>query len=514
MSSRSISGWITKAGLRFSVALVMLSKVGTAFGTPCADLGRIELAKTQIVLAQMVKPGAFRPPPSGAPDPLAAPAALNPFGALPAFCRVIGVIHAAADSSIRFEVWLPIVSNWNGRYLGVGNGGWGGTITYSMAPQLAGTQLSLASALARGFAVASTDTGHVGSLLDSSFALGHPEKLIDFGYRAVHEMTLDAKAIIEAYYGFGPKFSYWEGCSTGGKQGLMEAQRFPSDYDGIAAGAPSNYWTHLPAAIVWEVKAARGVLTTDSLGLLHAAVLRTCVMSAGVRSGVLLDPSGCRFDPAVLACASGQHEQCLSALQVTAAQKVYAGPSNPRTGRSVYPGLMPGSELGWSDFLYGPIPLGISASFFGNVVFKEARWDFRTLNFDQDVAEADRYAPTLNAVNPNLRAFFRRGGKLLQFHGWADPQISPRNSINYYQSVSAAEGGSAAIQDEYRLFMIPGMGHCGGGDGANSFDTVSALERWVEAGDAPAALATSRLTNGTAMPFATVCAYGHRCAAQ
>ena len=328
----------------------------------CESLKSLSLPNTTITTADAVDAGKLTLPASTPP-----PARATALGTLPALCRVAATIRPSADSDIRIEVWMP-ASGWNGAFQAAGNGGWSGAIAYS----------SLVTALKRGYATASTDTGHVG--LDASFALGHPEKLVDFAWRSEHEMTVAAKAIVAAFYGTGPKRSYWNGCSSGGKQGLKEAQRFPADYDGIIAGAPANYWTHLMASGVWigqaTLKDSASYIPREKYAVLHRAALDACDAGDGVTDGLIEDPIDCRFDPQVLQCRSKETPTCLTALQVAAARKIYSGPKNPRTGESIFPGLEPGSELGWGAMAGGPEPFQITSDHFKYIVFRDPKWDF------------------------------------------------------------------------------------------------------------------------------------------
>jgi feruloyl esterase len=454
----------------------------------CEKLASLSLPDTTITLAQTVATGEFKP----------AAGSAAPFQSLPAFCRVAATLAPSKDSDIKIEVWLP-ASGWNGKFEAIGNGGWSGAVNPG----------ALANAVRRGYAAAATDTGHSGG--SASFALGHPEKLVDFGYRAVHEMTVKAKAIMAAYYGAGPKFSYWNGCSSGGKQGLKEAQRFPSDYDGIIAGAPANYWTHLMAGDLWPAHATlkdpASYIPPAKYPLIHRAMLESCDALDGVKDGLIEDPRQCKFDPNILLCKGEDASACLTAPQVDAVRKLYAGARNPRTGEEVFPGLAPGSELGWGALAGGPEPFGIPADHFKYVVFKDPNWNFKTLNFDTDVALADRIdGGLLNATDPNLKDFFARGGKLLQYHGWSDELITPFNSINYYRTVEKNLGADH-LGDNYRLFMVPGMAHCGGGEGPNGFDTVSTIEQWVEQGKAPDRIIAAHLTNNAADRTRPLCPY-------
>ena len=488
------------SALLINLLSLTLFTTAPAWAASCDGLASLALAHTKITLAQSMPAGAFTPPRTFPLPPMLLQS-LKPYQDLPAFCRVAATIKPAADSEIKFELWM-LASGWNGKFMGIGNGGYSGEIWYPF----------MTDPLARGYAVASTDTGHEGSVLDASFALGHPDKLIDMGYRAVHEMSVKSKAIIAAFYNQPPKLSYWNGCSTGGRQGLMEAQRFPADFDGIIAGAPANYMTHLSAHGIWIAQAVHtddaSFIPPAKLALIHNAVLDACDTDDGVKDGVLEDPTRCKFDPKALECKEVNAPSCLSAAQVEAARKIYAPLTNPRTKQPIYPGLAHGSELGWSSFHAGPGASPLSTAYFAYVVFKNPKWDYRTLNFDSDIALADKVDNgTLNAIDPNLKGYFARGGKLLQYHGWADPGISPLNSINYYTSVLKASGSASKVQDSYRLFLAPGMDHCGGGEGPDRFDAITALERWVEDGKAPDQIIASRVRNGKIDRSRPLCSY-------
>jgi feruloyl esterase len=439
----------------------------------CEDLAGIQLPDTIITRAETVAAGGFVPPkefpwPMGAP-----PEGLIPYEALPSFCRVAASIRPAPDSEIQFEVWMP-AKGWNGKFAGVGNGGFWGEIMY---PQMS-------EPLSRGYAVASTDTGHVGAVDDGSFAVGHPEKLVDHGYRSIHEMTVKAKDIIAARYGDGPRHSYWLGCSSGGRQGLMEAQRFPDDYDGISAGAPANNWVPLMASGVWIAAALTdpaGGIPPEKFPIIQAAAVSACDARDGVTDRVIGHPPECSFDPEVLQCADVDEPDCLTAPQVDSLRKIYRGPVNPRTGEQVFPGVEPGSELELPAF-FG---FRIYENYWRQLVFEDSDWDLRTLDFDRDLtAGFELHDVVLSATNPDLSAFTGRGGKLFLWHGWNDTLITPRNTIHYYEDVLAAMGAER-VSDSVRLFMLPGVLHCSGGEGAFDVDHLSVLETWVEEGKAP-----------------------------
>ncbi len=475
-----------------------------ASAASCSSLATLTLAHTSITVAEEVAAGEFKMP----ADPVLPPGEAQArqrfaeaFKDLPEFCRVTATIRPVADSEIKIEVWMP-PSGWNGKFLAVGNGGWAGTINYSGMNQ----------SLRRGYATASTDTGHAGSGGDASFAYGHPEKLVDLGYRSVHLMTVDAKAIIAAFYGNGPRLSYWNGCSTGGKQGLTEAQRYPDDYNAIAAGAPANYWTHLMFGTIWpafaDLQDPASHIPAGKYPLIHKAALDACDQLDGVKDGIIDDPRRCHFDPKTLECSGPDASTCLTAPQVEAARKIYAGATNPRTGKQVFPGLTPGSELGWGVEAGGPKPMSIPLTFFQFVLFKNPDWKWQTLDFNRDVALADQQvALILNAVDPDLRAFKAHGGKLLLYHGWIDNLITPLNTVNYYESMVRAMGGPEMTRDFARLFMIPGMGHCQGGPGTDIFDKVGVLEQWAEKGVAPAQITASHQANGVTDMTRPLCPY-------
>ena len=463
-----------------------------AWASTCESLAALSLPDSTITLAQQVPAGELNLPGGGSA------AAQRQYKDLPAFCRVAATLKPTSDSDIRIEVWLP-ASGWNGKFQAVGNGGWAGSISYP----------AMGQALRRGYATASTDTGHTGG--SARFALGHHEKLIDFGYRAVHEMTVKSKAIVAAFYGDAPRVAYWNGCSTGGRQGLKEAQQYPSDFDGIIAGAPANFRTHLQIGQIWTASATlkdpASFIPPSKYPLIHKAAVEACDALDGVKDGILENPSRCHFDTKVLECKGEDGPTCLTAPQVEAARKIYAGAKNPRTGLQIWPGLMPGSELGWGQTAGGPEPIGLAMEYFKYVVFEDPNWDWRTFNFDTDTARTEKLEYGMNATDPNLKQFVGHGGKLLLYHGWSDQLITPLNSISYYKSVADTMGGASKTADFARLFLVPGMGHCGGGEGPNSFDAVSTLEQWVEKGKAPEQMIASHVTNGTVDRTRPLCPY-------
>jgi len=480
---------------RLTMLPFTLAALGSApvFGaSTCGNLTALKLTNTTITRAEAVAAGAFE-------SPLPAPKGKQPpsFRNVPAFCRVAATLTPVPDSEIKIEVWLP-ESGWNGNLQSVGNGAWAGTISYP----------AMGTALTAGYATASTDTGHSGGN-PATFVPGHPEKVIDFSYRAVHEMTVAAKAIIGARYGSEPKHSYWNGCSTGGRQALVEAQRYAADYDGIIAGAAAINTTHLQGAQVWSAQVVHqdeaSYIPPAKYPILHAAVLEACDELDGVKDGVLENPTKCRFDPKVLLCKDADGPACLTAPQAEAARKLYAGPVDSR-GKSLFPGLERGSETGWAT-LSGTKPMALADETYKFLVFQDANWNYLTFNPERDIAAAVKNAgPMMDAIDSNLKPLFSRGGKVLMYHGWADPGIAPQNSVRYYNSV-VDKLGKAATSNSIRLFMVPGMGHCQGGDGTSTFSMIDAISKWVEQGHAPDRIEASRMRAGKADRTRPLCPY-------
>ncbi len=483
---------ILAGGLGALLLAVLMSGHTLSAAASCEGLASLTLPNTTITLAQTVSAGAFTPPATAG---AATPPAARGFKALMPFCRVAATVKPTDDSDIKVEVWLP-AGGWNGKFQAVGNGGWAGVISYA----------AMADAIRAGYASASTDTGHVGGR--GTFALDHPEKLLDFAWRSEHEMTVKAKAIIQAFYGSAPRFSYWNGCSTGGRQGLKEAQKFPDDYDGIIAGAPANrtaisLW--IAAAVL---KDPASYIPPSKYPIIHQAALAACDGRDGLKDGLIDDPSKCDFDPNVLLCKGADSAACLTVAQVNAAKKIYSPAVNPRTGQPLFSSLVPGTELGWGVQASGPEPAANIYDQYRYVVFKDPNWDWKTFNFDSDVVRGDLPENlVMNATDPNMKPFFSHGGKLLLYHGWSDPQVPTLNTIKYYKSVVETMGGAANASNSVRLFLAPGMGHCRGGEGPDAFDKVGALERWVEQGKAPETLNASHSTNGKEDRTRPLCPY-------
>ena len=413
---------------------------------------------------------------------------------LPAYCQVKVVAKPVDDSEIQIEIWLPPASAWNGKYLGTGNGGYSGALGYT----------DMRMAITRGYATAGSNTGHDGG--DMKFGAGHPEKIRDWAYRAVHVMTETAKAVVRAYYERAPAHSYFTGCSTGGHQALMEAQRYPSDYDGIVAGDPGNNRIRLNAGFLWSWLAANRdaahPLPASKLPLINKAVVDACDALDGIKDGLIADPRRCRFDPGTLLCKGADDGTCLTASEVAAVRTIYEGARNPRTGERVFAGWARGSEAlggrggGWAAYFVGQ-PEPARSEFWRYWVFDKPDWDPRKFSFDRDLTDADRKVGFIDANDTDLTAFQKNQGKLVMYHGWADPVVPPEDGIRYYERVAQAMGGTVAVLPFFRLFMVPGMGHCGGGPGPNTFDMLAALDRWVVDGTAPEKIIASHSTNGT-----------------
>ena len=435
----------------------------------CSDLTALNLAQTTIALAETVPAGAFEQPPDG----------FSPFAAdysrLPAFCRVAGSIKPSADSDIRFELWLP-ATHWNGKFLQTGNGGAAGSVFY----------FGMAEPLTRGYAVANTDTGHRGGGGDFGWVPGHPEQLIDFQWRAVHELTRVGKTITTAHYGRAPAKSYFNGCSTGGRQGLLEAQRFPDDYDAIIAGAPANNWVLLLSlSAMIEGSLGPGKLPVEQLGMLKEAAIAACDTKDGLQDRIIDEPEKCDFDPGSLQCKDGQTTNCLSGQAVAAARRIYAGLVS-KDGEVLFPGTGPASEPTWVAYTMPGFRIG--SNYYRNVVMNDPAWDPATFDVDRDLPRAEQAdAGATSAMDPDLSSFIARGGKLILYHGTTDGLIPYRNTVNYYRSV-VARMGADKLKGSIRFYLVPGMDHCAGGEGAWAIDYLTPLESWVEQGEAPAAL--------------------------
>jgi feruloyl esterase len=470
----------------------LLCAAQIARAASCDSLASISLPRATITSAQTIAPGAFTPPGNAAPGAVQ-------FGQLPEFCRITATLTPTADSDIRIEVWMP-VSGWNGKLQAVGNGGWAGVISYP----------ALAAAVAGGYAASSTDTGHQGNT--ASFAMGHPEKVVDMSHRAVHEMTVQAKAIVTAFYGNAPKLSFWNGCSTGGRQGITEAAKYPADFDGIVAGAAAIHWVNLHVARMtlnrYVNRTADSAIPSAKYPMIHAAVLQACDAMDGVKDGVLENPARCHFNPTALACKDADGPECLTPAQVDTARAIYSAVMDPRTGAELRPALLqPGSELNWAT-LAGPEPLSYTQELYKYLVYKDPAWDWHRFNPATDIDRAFQSDEAqLNFTEANLRPFFKHGGKLLMYHGWSDQQVTALGSIDYFDEVIATTD-AGVVGKSIQLYMVPGMNHCSGGPGTDSFDKMAALESWVAKGVAPDQIIAAHRTAGNVDRTRPLCPYG------
>jgi feruloyl esterase len=479
--------------LTFSGALCL--STGVAHAANCEAMKDLKLAGTTITIAQRETSG--EPKGAGIETPL---------HGLPPFCRVAGVIRPTSDSEIQFEVWLP-ESGWNGRFLGVGNGGFAGSIYYQ----------KMAGNLARGFATAGTDAGHAAEAEDASWAFGHPEKVKDFGWRAVHLTAQRAKEIVAAYYGKAASKAYFDACSDGGREALMEAQRFPEDYDGILAGAPANNWAHMVSSGIDVAQAIRSdpraYISSKKLPAIQRASLAACDARDGLKDGIIGDPKACHFDPSVLLCKGEESIECLTQPQVNSLKKYYQGGVDGQ-GKSIFPGFAPGDESAWRDWLVGQGPGsaygdGYLRNYFRYMVSGDPKWNALTANVDASLKQAvETTAADLDATNTDLSGFAARGGKLILYHGWNDAAISPWNSIAYYTSVTGSMGAEKAASF-MKLYLAPGVEHCVGGpgpsffgqlglptSGSSKFGIFDSLVDWVEKSTPPESVVATKYAPG------------------
>jgi hypothetical protein len=469
-----------------------LATAAPAAAKDCAQLAGQALPQGKVTAATLVPAGEFKlAPTAGGPPPGVAAAG---FKTLPAFCRIEATLTPSPDSDIKVEVWMP-ATGWNGKFVGIGNGVWAGTISY----------FELGGPLSRGYAVGATDTGHTGNGLTADWAVGHPEKLTDFGYRAVHVMTVAAKASIREFYGEAPKLSYWNSCSTGGRQGLMEAFRYPEDYDAISAMAPANPMTDLMTQSLWTgyqvVRAPGAALTAAKLAVAHKAYIDKCDETDGLKDGIVSAPQACSFDPGVVQCKAGDAADCLTADQVQTLRAIYAGPVDPKTGKPVLRGYPAGSELQLVVMVSSPEPFPVATSYMRMLVFGDQKgWDFRKFDYGADTAKARAYAEKTLDVSPTgLGPFFARGGKLLLSHGWTDGLIPASNTVAFYETLSKSMSAKQK-SDQLRLFMVPGMNHCSGGEGPSTIDTLGTIDQWATTGSAPDRVIARRTASSAGGP--------------
>lgn len=499
--SRTAS-WIAR------LSLACLAAAPPLFAADCPSLKSLHLPNTSITLAATVTSGTLDLPDN------------PPLHGLPAFCRVTGEMRPTPDSRIRFEVWLP-TDTWNGRILGTGNGGFAGDVGYTQ----------FAAYLQRGFAVSGTDAGHQAEGTDASWAYNHPEKVKDFGWRAIHLTAQTAKQIAAAFYGKPAAKSYFDSCSDGGREALMEAQRFPGDYDGILAGAPANAWTSLVtggAGVMQALMANPAAYVPDrKLAFLQKAALAACDTLDGVHDGVIGDPAKCHFNPQTLLCKGDDASSCLTQPQIDAVKVLYAGVKDEH-GALIFPGYTMGDETSWGPWVVGQDPGGALGprfveNYFRYMVTGDPTFDVLKANLDDLLRQSRaRESANLDATNPDLSRFAARGGRLILYQGWNDPAISPFNTVAYYKSVEKKMGADKTASFA-RLYMIPGMQHCAGGPGATAFGQLGlataaspkyglfdSLENWVEHGAPdPTVIATKYKTGMSGDPDFTrpLCAW-------
>jgi feruloyl esterase len=463
--------------LLYALPLVLLvARPAAAFADACSNLASAQISGATITATTSIPAGSFT-----SPQQLGYQSETY---TVPAFCRVQLILNPA----IMTEVWLP--ATWNGSLAGLGDGGELGAIIYS----------SLAYAVDEGYAGVSSDLGHESYGADASWALNQPGLIDEFGYSATHDMTVAAKSLIQIYYGTTPTMSLFYGGSAGGRQGLMEAQQYPADYNGIVSLSPAQNWTHITSGMIeQQLNIGPAELSAAQATALNAAVVAACDGNDGVIDGIITDPTKCVFDPGTLQCSpnrapgDGGSPTCLTAGQVAAVRALYA-PVTFKNGKIVYNGLPPGSEYEWTcSVLNGAFNFPFANSWYQNEVFSNPRWNYQSFNIDKDVHRADKLlANTLNASSPNLDAFKAAGGKLLISQGQADAIVVPLNTIGYYKSVLARY--SKATGNFVRLFMEPGVGHCGSPTpGPGAWDPLVALSAWVRTGLAPDSITAYRV---------------------
>jgi Tannase and feruloyl esterase len=475
-------------------SLAAISKLAAA--ADCEGLKQVTLPNTTISMAQSVAAGAFTPP---VPDWARAFMTSKPIPV--AFCRVTGEIRPTSDSDIKFELWLP-ASGWSGRYESVGNGGFAGFIRYD----------SMRNPLLGGSAVASTDDGHEGPAIGPTagdWAFGHPEKIIDYGYRAVHLTAVAAKAITAHFYGRKPAHAYFVGCSKGGQEGFMEAQRYPKDFDGIVSGAAASQWTELFSSFMWtesiNLANRTSYLSTDDLAKVGAAITAACETPLTAHDGFIGDPLRCKVPSGSLG---------LTPQKLKTFEAIHQGPKD-KSGRQIFPGMPYGGEnAGWqatisgADFEAAHTDAQMSmygGDFFRNFVYQDKQWSFQGFDMDKGHADAARVVgKALNADDMRFAAYKARGGKFLAYAGMVDSIVTPLSSVRSYEAVKAAQGDQTP--QFYRLFLAPGVNHCGGGPGPNEFgqsggngdadhDMVVALQQWVEKGVAPTRVVATKFVD-------------------
>jgi feruloyl esterase len=465
----------------FHLFIIAAVLVNPALAATCSELGRLQIETVTISTVEAKAASSLEQRRGSSLS-------------LPPHCRIAAVLSPSDDSHIEMELWMP--DDWNGKFLAVGNGGWAGSISFS----------AMALGLQSGYAVASNDTGHIGG--SAAFAVGHPEKVVDFAWRAMHEMTMHSKMLIERFYERPPQLSYYQGCSTGGRQGMMSAQRFPEDFDAIIAGAPVYNQLALNAVQFHNMKTLIEnrplALSPEKVQLLHEALMASCEANDGVADGFLNDPLSCAFEPESLRCEGSQTSACLTGDELSAVDAVFGG-AYDSNGVLLYPGHAKGFELGWRIPQANAVPSALQTEATQYVAYEDPDWDWREFELERDLALVRNKAGFIEALDADLSEFRARGGKILFYHGWNDPGPSPINTINYYNQVLATADGDN--DDWMRLFMMPGMGHCRGGIGPDQADFLGALDAWAEDDIAPQSITAARIREGRVDMTRPLCPY-------
>jgi len=519
--------------MRSLLVLIVLLAPGVAVGqstqqaaASCERLASLALPNTTITAAAIVKAGDFTVPGDAARDGGGSSALAGTIGAipdvpgrvtantaglglgynggrgiplfsmLPAFCRVAATLTPSPASDIRMEMWMPI-AGWNANFRGTSPNGLGGVLNYN----------AMAVGLMDGFAIAGTDTGHRGG--DTAW-MRDPERITDFAGRAMHETTVVGKALASAYYGTAPKYAYMIECGGGSAAALHEVQKYPADYNGVVVGGHAAHLTRQIFGQLWPwlVSHPNGVaiLPSATLAIVHDAVLKKCDVLDGVKDGLIENPLTCTFDPKEIACKPGDTANCLTAMQIEAVQKIYEGPTNPRTHEQIWSPLFRGSELDWSFFTESAAPIGIATSAL-RMILDDPSWDYRMVDFDRHVAVADQSdIARVNASSPDISAYVRGGGKLMLSGGWNNALVPAGAVVDYYTRVEA-KIGLQDTRDGVRLYMVPGMIECNGGPGTDTFDMLGVMRRWVERGDAPSDVPASRIEHGKVVRTRPLCPY-------
>ena len=486
-----------------AVCSAVLSHVTLAANNTCESMAKVALPDATITSAESVEAGKYEK----LKEAMNGRSGLNIAGRLqmdpnPAFCKVAATLKPVADSNIKIEVWLPL-AKWNGKMLAVGNyGGWAGAGALMYNGMLTG--------LYDGYATVSTDTGH-GSTAEEqggNYALHSPAKVIDWAYRATHLMTVHAKTIIKAFYGKAPSRSYMIGCALGGAEGLIEAKKYPDDYDGIVAGAPH---TELPSFSALQMypgwliaQDPNRLIPQAKYAVVHDAVVKRCASPIGKQDNLVDEPEKCDFDPRELQCKGADTPDCLTAPQVDLLQKLYVGPVNPRTNESIFPGMARGSELDMFGIANGKEPT-VPVNMFRYAVFHQAGWNWKAMDWDKDMKTAIDFMRPLVDVDADLEPFFDHGGKLLIYIGWNDDH-NPVDLIDYYQEL-VKKSGAQKTKKALRLFTIPGMGHCAGSVGCDTFNKISVIDAWVDKGKAPERIVASKVESGKVVRSRPLCAW-------